>query len=420
MIKTISLLPGVTLRCFQDNRFKQGHLSVQFIRPMDAQEAALNALIPAVLLRGCKKTPDMRAITLRLDDLYGASLGPSLRRIGDYHAVGLSCGFIADRFAMEGDHIVQPMTEFLGELLLEPVLENGVFNKEYVESEKKNLISTIAAQRNDKRAYAASQLLKNMCREDSFGIPRLGEIEEVKKITPQSAYRHYQRILTESRADIFYVGDADPEQVAALVKPVFEKIERNYVNLPGQTPFHPCGGGELTETMEVAQGKLCMGFSTQITLTHGEFAAMQVCNTLFGGGMTSKLFMNVREKMSLCYDISSAYYGSKGIVTVSAGIDCSQEQVVRREILSQLDAICQGEVCAEELNAAKQSLISGLRGIHDTPGAIENYYATAAVSGLGLTPAEYIRAVEQVELSQVCHAAKTLKLDTVYFLKGVG
>lgn len=420
MIKTISLLPGVTLRCFQDNRFKQGYLSVQFIRPMNGQEAALNALIPAILLRGSKTAPDMRAITLRLDDLYGASLGPSLRRIGDYHAVGLCCGFIADRFAMEGDSILQPMTEFLGELLLEPVLENGVFNEEYVESEKKNLISTIAAQRNDKRAYAAAQLLKNMCREDSFGIPRLGEIEAVKKITPREAYAHYQRILTESRADIFYVGDMDPEQVAALVKPVFKKIERNYVNLPEQTPFHPCGGGEFTETMEVAQGKLCMGFFTQITLTHGEFAAMQVCNTLFGGGMTSKLFMNVREKLSLCYDISSAYYGSKGIVTVSAGIDCAQEQVVRGEILSQLDAICRGEVSPEELNAAKQALISGLRGIHDTPGAIENYYATATVSGLGFTPAEYIRAVEQVDLEQVCHAAKTLQLDTVYFLKGVG
>ena len=420
MIKTISLLPGVTVRCFQDNRFKQGYLSVQFIRLMDSQEAALNALIPAVLLRGSKNAPDMRSITLRLDDLYGASVGPSLRRIGDYHAVGLHCGFIADRFAMEGDRILQPMTEFLGELLLEPVLENGVFHKEYVESEKKNLISTIAAQRNDKRAYAAAQLLKKMCREDSFGIPRLGEIEQVKKITPRTAYDHYQRILTESRADIFYVGDADPQQVAALIKPVFEKLSRNYVNLPEQTPFHPCGGGDFTETMDVTQGKLCMGFATDITLKKGEFAAMQVCNNLFGGGMTSKLFMNVREKLSLCYDISSGYYGSKGIVTVSAGIDCAQEQVVRKEILSQLDAICRGEVTHQELDAAKQALISGLRGIHDTPGAIENYYATAAVSGLKLTPAQYIQAVEQVDLEQVCHAAMTLKFDTVYFLRGVG
>ncbi len=420
MVKTISLMPGVTLRCFQDKRFKQGFLSLQFVRPMDREEAALNALIPAVLLRGSKNTPDMRAITLRLDDLYGASVGTSVRRIGDHHAVGLCCGFICDKFAMEGDKILQPMVEFLRELLLEPVTENGAFLPEYVESEKKNLIATIAAQRNDKRAYAAARLFANMCREDSFGIPRLGEIAQVKKITPQSAYAHYRKILSESRADIFYVGEAEPEKVAALIMPIFRNIDRNYVNLPEQTPFHPCGGGEFTETMDVAQGKLCMGFATPITLDSPDFAAMQVCNSLFGGGMTSKLFMNVREKMSLCYDIGSTYYGSKGIITVSAGIDCAQEQVTRREIRQQLDAICRGEITQQELTAAKQGLISGLRGIHDTPGSIENYYATAAVSGLSLTPAEYIRAVEQVQLEQVCRVAKTLYLDTVFFLKGVG
>ena len=418
MVKTISLLPGVTLRCFQDNRFKQGFLSLQFIRPMDRNEAAYNALIPAILLRGSKNSPDMRSITLRLDDLYGASVGPSLRRIGDHHATGLCCGFICDSFAMDGDRILEPVVEFVQELLLDPVLENGVFLPEYVESEKKNLIATIAAQRNDKRAYANARLFENMCRQDSFGIPRMGEIPQVKKITPKSAYVHYQKLLSRSRIDVFYVGQADPEAVAALIRPIFTNIDRDYVNLPEQTPFHSCGGGEFTETMDVAQGKLCMGFATPVTLDSADFAAMQVCNSLFGGGMTSKLFMNVREKMSLCYDIGSTYFGSKGIITVSAGIDCAQEQVARQEILAQLAAICRGDVTDQELTAAKQGLISGLRGIHDTPGGIENYYATAAISGLQFTPEEYIHAVEQVTLEQVCAVAKTLQLDTVFFLKG--
>lgn len=418
MVKTISLLPGITLRCFQDNRFKQGFLSLQFIRPMNREEAAYNALIPAVLLRGCNTAPDMRTITLRLDDLYGASAGTSVRRIGDHHAFGICCGFVCDKFAMEGDKILQPMVSFLGELLLDPVLENGMFLPEYVESEKKNLIATIAAQRNDKRAYANARLFENMCRKDSFGIPRLGEIDRVKKITPRSAYAYYQKMLSQSRVDVFYVGQAEPETVAELIKPIFRDIDRGYVNLPEQTPFHSCGGGEFTETMDVAQGKLCMGFATPITLDSADFAAMQVCNNLFGGGMTSKLFMNVREKMSLCYDIGSTYFGSKGIITVSAGIDCAQEQVARNEILEQLAAVCRGDVTQQELTAAKQGLISGLRGIHDTPGGIENYYATAAISGLNFTPEEYIRAVEQVELEQVCRVAQTLKLDTVFFLKG--
>ena len=153
MIHTTTLLPGVTLRCFSDNRFKQEGLSVQLVRPMCKQEAALNALLPAVLLRGSRTAPDLRAITLRLDDLYGAALGSQLRRVGDYQTTGLSCSFMKEAYALDNDAIFEPMVAFLEELLFCPLLENGVFSGEYVESEKRNLLSAIASQRNDKRVY---------------------------------------------------------------------------------------------------------------------------------------------------------------------------------------------------------------------------------------------------------------------------
>lgn len=419
MIKTITVLPGVTLRCFRDTRFKQGCLSLQFIRPMNREEAALNALIPAVLLRGCTGAPDLRSITLRLDDLYGACVNALVRRVGDYHAIGLSCQFISDRYTLDGDRVLGPMIAFLGELLLQPVLEKGVLRNSYVQSEKKNLIATIEAQRNDKRAYAAAQLLKKMCRQDTFGIPRLGEPDQVAAITAESAYRHYLKILSESPVELFFVGDAEPEEVAGLVKPLFEKLPRKVISLQPQMAFQSAGGGEFTETMEVAQGKLAMGFVTPITVRSKDFATMQVCNTLLGGGMTSKLFMNVREKMSLCYDISSGYHGSKGILTVHAGIDCAMKQTVCDQIYTQLDAIRREDFSEQELEAAKQALISSLRGVHDSPGSIESYYATAALSGLTMTPAQYLQAVESVSAGQVAQAAKSLLPDTVYFLKGV-
>ena len=138
MIKTFILQPGVVLRCFPDTRFKHARLSIQLVRPM-GQEAAYNALLPAVLLRGTETCPDMRHIIRKLDDLYGASAGAAVRRIGDYQTTGLSCAFIEDRFAMEGDRVVRPMVDFIGRLLLRPTLENGCFRKDYVESEKEKL-----------------------------------------------------------------------------------------------------------------------------------------------------------------------------------------------------------------------------------------------------------------------------------------
>ena len=418
MIQTIELLPGVTLRCFPDNRFKQGALSFQIIRPMAREEVALNALIPTILLRGTVHHPDLRSITLRLDELYGAAVGSTVRRIGDYQTTGLTCGFIEDKYALPGDQVLQPMLDFLRELLLEPVLEDGGFCRSFTDSEKKNLISTIESELNDKRAYAMNQMLRAMCKADSYGIPRLGSVEDVRAIDARSAYDHYRRILQTSPIHIFYVGTAPAEEVARLLMPIFQGIPRDYQPLEGQTPFQDAGGGELTEIMDVAQGKLCQGYVTPITIRDPRFPAMQVMNTIFGAGMTSKLFMNVREKLSLCYSIGSGYYGSKGLLTVSAGIDFAREQQTRAEIARQLEAIRSGDISDDELRSAKEALLSSLRSTHDAPGSIEGYYATAALSGLAMTPAEYMDAIRAVTAAQVSQAAKELRLHTTYFLKG--
>ena len=418
MIETISLLPGITLRVCRDTRFKQGCLSFQLVRQMNKEEAALNALLPSVLLRGTATCPDLRSITEHMDELYGASIAPLVRRIGDYQTTGLYCGFMDDRFALPGDQVLRPMLSFLEEVLLDSPLENGVFRSSFVESEKKNLISTIESELNDMRAYSMCRLLKIMCREDTFGLPRLGEVDQVAAITPRSLYAHYRNILRSSPIEVFYVGSAESAQVAQWLMPLLGRLDRSYVPLPEQTSFHPSEPSDVTETMDVAQGKLCMGFTVPITNRDQAFPAMQAMNVIFGSGMTSKLFMNVREKMSLCYTIGSGYYGTKGMMIVNAGIDFDKEQLVKDEVLRQLELCREGGITQQELTAAKEALLSSLRATHDSPGAIEGFYSTAALSGLAFTHEQYMEAVEKVTLEEVVDCAKQLQLHTTFFLKG--
>ena len=418
MIETVNLFPGITLRMFRDTRFKQGCLSLQLVRQMNREEAALNALLPNVLLRGTSRCPNLRAITEHLDELYGASVSAVVRRVGDYQTTGLYCSFMDDRFALPGDRVFEPILAFLEEILLDSPLEDGAFLSSFVESEKKNLIATIESEMNDKRIYAMNRLLRIMCKGDSFGLPRLGDKEQVAAITPRALYAHYQKILRTSPIEIFYVGSADQKTVADLLRPMLGKLCREPEVLAPQTGFAACAGTDEVETMDVAQGKLCMGFTTTITNRDQEFPAMQVMNTILGAGMTSKLFVNIREKMSLCYSIGSGYYGTKGLVTVSAGIDFDKEDVTRQEILHQLQQCREGQITEAELESGRQAILNSLRGTHDSPSAIEGYYATAALSGMGMTPAEYMEAVKNVTLTDVVAAANTLQLHTTYFLKG--
>ena len=340
-----------------------------------------------------------------------------MRRVGDYQTAGLYCSFMEDKFALDGDEILAPMLDFVGELLLDPVTEKGAFSENYVESEKKNLISTIETEKNDKRVYASAQLMKILCRNDSFGLPRLGEKEDVEKITAQKLYDHYRKVLSESPVQVFYVGSAEPAQVAKLLTKQFEKISRAPVMLAPQTALAGGDGGHVTEKMDVAQAKLCMGFVTPITNRTADFAAMQVMNTVFGGGMTSKLFMNVREKLSLCYSVGSAYYGSKCVLTVSAGIDEGKEKIARDEIMAQLEACKNADITEEELTAAKEAVLSALRTIHDSPGAIEGYFATAALSGQGMDPQAHGAAIAAVTGADVARVARTLCYHSSYVLK---
>ena len=350
MIQTIQLTPGVVLRHYPDKRFKTAVISVQFLRPMCREEAALNALLSAVLLRGSKHHPDMRSITARQDELYGASLPPLLRRIGDLQTVGLFCGFLEDRFALPGDEIMAPAIDLVRELLLEPKLVEGLFDPEFVESEKRNLIADIESELNDKRAYAAAQMFRSMCAGDSFAVPIRGTVEDAQAITPQSLFDHYRKVLRTSPVEICYVGSAGAEEVAECLMPLAAQIAAEPMQLPEQTPLTlTAPEWEFSETMDINQGKLSMGFTTCVDYWHPDYIAMQVCNAVYGAGMTSKLFVNVREKLSLCYYAGSGYYGSKGILTVSAGIDFDQENTVRGQVLALLAECRAGQISDEEL-----------------------------------------------------------------------
>ena len=419
MIQTIQLTPGVVLRHYPDKRFKTAVLSLQFQRPLCREEASLNALLSSVLLRGTAKNPDMRAITAQLDGLYGATISPLMRRIGNIQTIGLFLSCLEDRFALPGDQVLAPSLDMVREILLEPKLVDGIFDPEFVESEKKNLIADIESELNDKRAYAAVQMMRDLCAGDSFALSLRGEKADVEAITAQSLYEHYQKVLRTSPVELFFVGSADAEEVAGYLRPLAECLAAKPMALPAQTPLTVIAPQrEFSETMDINQGKLSMGFTTPITNQHPDFAAMQVFNALYGAGMTSKLFVNVREKLSLCYYAGSGYYGSKGIVTVSSGIDERNYDTAKAEILRQLALTADGQISDAELSAAKQGIISGLRSVPDAPGALENFYGTASIANMRYDLSSYIEAVRVVTIEDVARCAKTVKLHTVFFLKG--
>ena len=413
------ILPGVYLTAVQSDKFKTGCFSLNLLRPMKKQEVAANALIPSVLLRGSVRHPDIASISARLDELYGASIGTLIRKKGEVQLVGFYCDYVQDEYVQEP--VFAPLMEFLSELLLTPRLEGGVFPAGVVESEKQNLLNAMLARINDKRSYANSQLLRTMCAGQPYGVPRIGEPEDLDAITPQSLYAHYEALLATSRVELFYMGSLAPEHVAEVLRQTLKALPRAGEPVPVGTTPAPAARPvqEKTERLDVTQGKLSLGFFTDITANDPRYPALVLAATVFGGGATSKLFTNVREQMSLCYYASASFEKFKGVLAVASGVEFSKLETAKKEILRQLEACCKGEISDYELESARGYLVSDLRIAMDSPGRLDDFYMGQILLESSATMQDLSDAIARVTKEEAAQAACALRLDTIYELQGV-
>lgn len=413
------ILPGVYLTAVQSDKFKTGCFSLNLLRPMKKEEAAANALIPSVLLRGSETCPDIASISAKLDELYGASVGTLVRKKGEVQLVGFYCDYVQDEYVDEP--VFAPLMAFLAELLLNPRLENGAFPEAVVDSEKLNLESAMLSRINDKRTYAASQLIRTMCAGQPYGIPRIGEPEDLKNITAKSLYAHYRDLLATSRVELFYMGSLSPEAVTKVLQAALAELPRAEVFVPvGTTPAPQARPvQEKTERLDVTQGKLSLGFFTDITAKDPRYPALVLAATVFGGGATSKLFTNVREKMSLCYYASASFEKFKGVLSVSSGVEFSKLETAKTEILRQLEACKAGDITDDELESARGYLVSDLKIAMDSPGRLDDYYMGQILLEQDGTMEDLASAIARVTKQEAADAIQALRLDTIYALEGV-
>ena len=413
------ILPGVYLTAVQSDKFKTGCFSLNLLRPMKKEEAAANALIPSVLLRGSETCPDIASISAKLDELYGASVGTLVRKKGEVQLVGFYCDYVQDEYVDEP--VFAPLMAFLAELLLNPRLENGAFPEAVVDSEKLNLENAMLSRINDKRTYAASQLIRTMCAGQPYGIPRIGEPEDLKNITAKSLYAHYRDLLATSRVELFYMGSLSPEAVTKVLQAALAELPRAEVFVPvGTTPAPQARPvQEKTERLDVTQGKLSLGFFTDITAKDPRYPALVLAATVFGGGATSKLFTNVREKMSLCYYASASFEKFKGVLSVSSGVEFSKLETAKTEILRQLEACQAGDITDNELESARGYLVSDLKIAMDSPGRLDDYYMGQILLEQDGTMADLASAIARVTKQEAAEAIQALRLDTIYALEGV-
>lgn len=418
------ILPGVWLTALENDKFKTGCLSISLLTQLDRETAAMNALIPYVLRRGSRNHTDMQALATELDGLYGSYIEPVVRKIGEIQCIGFLASFADDKYLPDGSGVFESIANLCGEILLAPCTKGGLLLPEYVDSEKEKLLDSIKSRLNDKRSWALQRLIEQMCCYEPFAVSRLGTEDTAENIYYQKLTKHYRSLIMTCPIEIFYCGSLGADTVAEKLSDAFSGMPRGEIDYDIGTDIRMNAVEEsvreFTDELSVTQGKLVMGYRLGDCMEDPDIAALYVFNAVFGGCVTSKLFMNVREKLSLCYYASSLVDLHKGLMIVSSGVDFDKFSAAKDEICAQLEAIRRGEVTDDELLAAKKSVASDLRATLDSQYNLEGFYLANTIDGLDFDPEELAEAVECVELQAVVDIANSVVGDAVYYLRGNG
>jgi len=418
---TIDVRERLRLRVCKTEKFKAESLSVSMALPL-SKDRYLTTLLLAVLGRGCERYPTQAQINRRLDYLFGAEISFRDYALGDSQVIGLCADVVSAAYLPEqGSSVLAETLALMREILFHPLLDGqGLLDAKYVESEKKLQCDAIRAKRNSPRAYALERCLAQTYEGRVQGASRLGTVEEVEAVTPEVLTAHWRSLIGRIRMECCYIGGCEGEQIARVLEDVLG--EELVAPVPQATPrvfAEPLSERSLTrfeESLPVSQGQLVMSFRFPTVLSGRRLFVAELLYGLLGASPVSKLFVNVRERLGLCYFCNARIERYTGVAIVSCGLDAENRELAEREILTQIDALARGEITDTEWEAARTMLSDNLGQMQDAPSAIDRFYFNCALSGMDYTVDAWRDELLSVTREEVAALAGEMTADTVFFL----
>ena len=416
-VKKINLGKNINLTLIPQTKFKSNLVSLYIQRVLERDEVTKNALLPNLITSGCEKYQSTREISKRMDDLYGSSVFGDSSKRGERQVISYKIISTNERYLDE--KIFTDVIEFFNDVVNHPLIIDGGFKQEYVDIEKRNLKDRIEGIINDKSRYALERTFEEMCKDERFSVSEHGYIEDLDKITPKDLYEHYKEIIKTSPIDIVVEGNFDEKQVVDIITEKFNFDRGDIVEIPREEFSKEVKEVKVIEDkMDITQGKLVMGYRTNIDFKDTDrYYSLVVGSNVLGGGPHSKMFINIREKESLCYYIYSAVEKYKGIMFISSGIEFQNYDKTVELVKKQIESMKNGEITEDEIQSSKKALINSIRSVGDSIGGMSDFYFAQGLSDSHMTLEEMIENIDKVTVDGIKNAFDSVDLDTVYFLR---
>lgn len=417
-MSTFDICDGVSFSYIKSSKFKDAQISFTFFYPLDINLVSGYSLLASVLSDSCNKFKNFRDLNKFLEETYGACIDYDIFKVGGYHAISLSVCALDDKFTIERGENIYKMVDLLCELIFNPLVNDDCFDEKVVEKRKKEIIDLINSEFVDKRVWSMIRCKQELFKNERCGISKYGTISDVEKLDGRYLFSIYKHCVEKSRIKIAMVSSSDYHKVLEVIKSKFESVNRSVdFKFESIDEKIPESVNEVSEKMNVQQCKLVMAFRTPFIAPVDTHAA-SLFSAIYGGVPTSKLFMNVREKLNLCYYCSSRFDSSTGVLYVESGIEQNNVEKTKEEIINQLNLIKKGEFSEKDIEEAKEFMIQGSKAISDSLSRLCDWYTLRVPIRVNETPEEFASSVSRLTKDDIVKCSSKIYLDTVYTIVG--
>lgn len=399
------------------DKFKTISLRINFKRIAKKDEITKRNLLTRVLLESNELYKTSRLIEIETEKLYGLMLRSSSTISGNYSVMSFESSFLNEEYTEDG--ALDKSLEFILGFIFNPNIEDNGFNEKNFNLCKEALKTEIECIKENPGRYGMRRMLEVMDESAPYAINADGYLEDLECITKEDLYNYYKEIIKSDLIDIFVIGEISEQKIKGVIN---KRFKINTLKKPTKSHYvtHKKINKKArvkTEMMSLEQSKLFIGCKLDNLTLFEQKYVMNIYSFILGGSPNSRLFMNLREKNSLCYSVSSTYQPVFNLLTIRAGVDSENFKKSVTLIKEEMKNIELGKFDDVEIDAGIITYKNTFKEVEDSAFSILNAYTSCEYLNYDSIE-KRVKEIEKVTKEDIIKVAKKIHIDTIFLLEG--
>lgn len=399
------------------DKFKTISLRINFKRKVSKSEITMRNLLTRVLLESSEFYKTSRLIEIETEKLFGLMLRSSATISGNYSVMSFESSFLNEEYTLAGSF--DRSLDFILSFIFNPNIVDGGFDVDSFNLCRESLRTDILCAKENPSRYGMHRMLALMDPDAPYSINTDGYIEDLDEITEKSLYDYYKEVVKSDLIDIFIIGSFDEFKIKNVINSKFKINTLKKPSLSHYVVHNKVGKRVRTynEVMSLEQSKLFIGCKLDNLTPFEQKYVMNIYSFILGGSPNSLLFMSLREKNSLCYNVNSVYQPVFNLLSIRAGIDACNFKKSVSLIKDSMKDILDGNFDDSFIDAGIITYKNTFKEVMDSSFSILNAYTSCEYLGYDSID-KRVKEISKVTRDDVIRVAKKVHMDTVFLLEG--